>query len=61
MHRGRRELIDRILVSHRLVTRVADGAVTTGATAAPSITGDPRDRRDAPGSDHRPVLADIDL
>lgn len=30
-----------------------------GATDVPSITEDPNERRDAPGSDHRPVFVDI--
>lgn len=59
-YRGRKELIDHILVSHALVGLVADGAVTTdGAGPVPSITDDPNDRRGEPGSDHRPVLATI--
>jgi len=41
---------------------VADGAVTTDwAARVPSITDDPNLRRDKPGSDHRPVLAIVDL
>lgn len=60
--RGRGELIDHILVSHALVHHISDGAVRTdGAGPTPSITEDPRQRRDAVGSDHRPVVADIDL
>jgi endonuclease/exonuclease/phosphatase family metal-dependent hydrolase len=59
---GHRELIDHILVSHALVGLVADGAVTTDAAGpVPSITANPTARRDAPGSDHRPVLAVITL
>lgn len=61
-YRGRGELIDHILVSHALVGLIDDGAVTTEITApTPSITDDPGTRRDAPGSDHRPVLAEINL
>jgi endonuclease/exonuclease/phosphatase family metal-dependent hydrolase len=61
-HRGRDELIDHILVSHALVGLVRDEQVRTDATGPmPSITDDPRLRRDAPGSDHRPVVARIDL
>ena len=60
--RGRKELIDHILVSHVLVGLVADGAVTTdGAGPTPSITDDPNARRGEPGSDHRPVLVEIAL
>jgi exonuclease III len=61
-YRGRRELIDHILVSHALVHRVADGAVRTdGAGPTPSINDDPSERRDAAGSDHRPVVAEFDI
>lgn len=62
IYRGRGELIDHILVSRALVDLVRDGAVTTESTRPdPSITDDPGTRRDAAGSDHRPVLAAIDL
>ena len=62
IYRGRPELIDHILVSQALVALVPDGAVTTdGAGPVPSITDDPGERRDAPGSDHRPVIATITL
>jgi hypothetical protein len=61
-YHGRGELIDHILVSHALVTHVADGDVTTGAASAiPSVADDPRASRDDAGFDHRPVLAVIDL
>jgi endonuclease/exonuclease/phosphatase family metal-dependent hydrolase len=56
IYRGRRELIDHILVSHRAVGAVADGGVTTGP-APGSITDNPNTRRDEPGSDHRPLVA----
>lgn len=56
-YRGRDELIDHILVSHELVGRVS--SVVTGIEDLPSIGDDPRARRDAPGSDHRPVLAEL--
>jgi exonuclease III len=56
---GRRELIDHILVSHRLVTRVA--SVDTGDVTLPSVGADPAARRNAPASDHAPVLARFDL
>ncbi|MFD9069564.1 endonuclease/exonuclease/phosphatase family protein [Streptomyces lasiicapitis] len=59
---GRRELIDHVLLSHRLTARVvADGEADTGlpdGTAVldlPSVGADPQERRDAPGSDHAPV------
>jgi endonuclease/exonuclease/phosphatase family metal-dependent hydrolase len=57
VYHGRPELIDHILVSHPLVARVT--SVTAGATPTPSVTDDPRALRDTPGSDHRPILADI--
>lgn len=61
-YRGRDELIDHILVSHLVVTRVKDGQVRTDGTGPmPSVGDDPRTRRDATGSDHRPVVARIDL
>jgi predicted extracellular nuclease len=60
VYRGRGELIDHILVSHALVRAVTtDGVTTTGA--APSITDDPSRRRNAAGSDHRPVVASFNL
>ena len=61
-YRGRGELIDHILVSHALVHSVADGDVRTdGAGPTPSIEDDPSRRQDAAGSDHRPVVAQIDV
>lgn len=60
IYRGRRELIDHILASHRVVHAVADGRVTTGP-APRSISDNPRSRRDEAGSDHRPLVATIDL
>ena len=57
IYRGRRELIDHILVSAPLVHAVTTVAV--GPVPAPSITDDPDARRKEPGSDHRPVPADF--
>jgi endonuclease/exonuclease/phosphatase family metal-dependent hydrolase len=53
--RGRRELIDHILVSRALVERV--DSVDTGPGEPPSITEDRTARRDEPVSDHRAVVA----
>jgi predicted extracellular nuclease len=53
--RGRRELLDHILVSHALVQRVE--GVDTWPGEPPSITEDPTERRDEPASDHLPVVA----
>ena len=61
LYRGRMELIDHIFVSHALVGKIAQDHVTTDAAGpTPSIDDDPTERRGAPGSDHRPVLASID-
>jgi endonuclease/exonuclease/phosphatase family metal-dependent hydrolase len=57
IYRGRRELIDHLLVSH--VLRDAVTAVTTGQIDLPSITDNPVAQRDHPGSDHRPVIATL--
>ncbi|PVG81052.1 endonuclease [Nocardioides gansuensis] len=59
VYRGRRELIDHLLVSHALLDDVTD--VTTGSGRTPSITDDPRRRRNAPQSDHRPVVMTLDI
>ena len=61
-YRGRKELIDHIFVSHALVGKIAQDHVTTDAAGpTPSIDDDPTKRRGAPGSDHRPVLASINV
>ncbi|MER5211578.1 endonuclease/exonuclease/phosphatase family protein [Streptomyces sp. NPDC002838] len=55
---GRRELIDHVLVSHRLVHRVTEagtGLPDEGMPRLPSVGTDPRERRGAAGSDHAPV------
>ncbi|MFK4104830.1 endonuclease/exonuclease/phosphatase family protein [Streptomyces sp. NPDC019531] len=55
---GRRELIDHLLCSHRLVHRVREagtGLPGEGAMRLPSLGPDPAARRDAAGSDHAPV------
>jgi endonuclease/exonuclease/phosphatase family metal-dependent hydrolase len=57
--RGRRELVDHVLVSHALVRRVV--RADTAGKMPPSITEFPSTRRDARGSDHRPVFAELDL
>ena len=61
IYRGRNELIDHIFVSHTLVGKIAQDHVTDAAGPTPSIDDDPTKRRGAPGSDHRPVLASIDV
>jgi endonuclease/exonuclease/phosphatase family metal-dependent hydrolase len=57
MFNGRRELIDHILTSRRLVTRAA--RVDTGGGPLPSVGSDPSARRNAPASDHAPVVAEF--
>lgn len=59
VYRGRRQLIDHILVSRAVVQVVTAGDVTTGESGAPSIADNPKSRRNEPGSDHRPVIVDI--
>jgi len=74
VHSGRPELIDHILVSHRLLDHVTGAGAGTGAggagadgegagaqeTPLPSVDENPTDRRDAAGSDHAPVWARIE-
>ncbi|KES04146.1 endonuclease [Streptomyces toyocaensis] len=55
---GRRELIDHVLLSHRLVRRVTvagAGLPDEGPPRLPSVGPDPGQRRGAAGSDHAPV------
>ncbi|MGW0760083.1 endonuclease/exonuclease/phosphatase family protein [Streptomyces sp. NPDC002814] len=55
---GRLELIDHVLVSHRLVRRVSEagtGLPGSDTPELPSVGPDPAARRGAPGSDHAPV------
>lgn len=61
IYRGNRELIDHVLASHLVTHRVGDGDVTAGGPAPTSVDDDPNARRDAPASDHRPIVATIDL
>jgi endonuclease/exonuclease/phosphatase family metal-dependent hydrolase len=55
--RGRRELIDHLLVSHGLVRRVTRADTTP--EPPPSITEFPDSRLDARVSDHRPLFAEL--
>jgi endonuclease/exonuclease/phosphatase family metal-dependent hydrolase len=57
VYRGRHELIDHVLCSVQLIHAVTQ--VTTGAVPIASIDDDPAERRNAPASDHRPVMVDI--
>ncbi|MEU6536163.1 endonuclease/exonuclease/phosphatase family protein [Streptomyces sp. NPDC047000] len=61
---GRRELIDHILASHRLVHRITaagTGLPDDGALLLPSVHEAPSERRGVPGSDHAPVWVRVDL
>jgi len=58
--RGRRELIDHILVSRALLERVQEVTALTDRPL-PSVTEEPVRRRDAEDSDHAPVLARFDV
>ena len=55
VYRGRRELIDHLLVSRAAVERVT--SVATGGPVPQSVTDNPLARADVPASDHRPVVA----
>ncbi|MFC4003160.1 endonuclease/exonuclease/phosphatase family protein [Prauserella oleivorans] len=60
IYQGRQELIDHVLVSHALVGKAGEVA-TAESGGGGSVGDDPTDRRDAPGSDHRPVFAHLRL
>ena len=60
IYRGRRELIDHLLVSRALLQRIHEVTALTDRPL-PSITEVPAERRDAEDSDHAPVLARLDL
>ncbi|WP_435158836.1 endonuclease/exonuclease/phosphatase family protein [Amycolatopsis sacchari] len=59
IYRGRKELIDHILVSHQLVKPLP--TVRTINQALPSVTDDPHQHTGESGSDHSPVAATFDL
>ncbi|MFC7406699.1 endonuclease/exonuclease/phosphatase family protein [Georgenia alba] len=60
VYRGRRELIDHVLVSHAVLD-VVEEVTTAGPGETPSITDTPTERQDEPGSDHRPVVVTLEL
>jgi endonuclease/exonuclease/phosphatase family metal-dependent hydrolase len=57
LYRGRRELIDHILCSRTLIGAVK--SASTGGIPVDSIDDQPGTRRNAPASDHRPVLVEL--
>lgn len=57
LYRGRRELIDHVLVSHALIGSIK--GATTGGLEVDSIGDQPVERRNKTASDHRPVLVDF--
>jgi hypothetical protein len=64
IYRGHPELIDHMFVSHLVTHHVTDGQVTAGAPAAapPDLIEDnPNARANAPASNHRPLVATIEL
>lgn len=64
IYNGSKELIDHILVSQELLPGqprklpVVDSFVDT---SLPSVTDNPTERRDEPGSDHAPIIATFEL
>lgn len=52
---GQPELIDHILISHALLAKLTD--VDADVTGLSSVGVDPNARRDAPASDHAPLVA----
>lgn len=60
IYRGRRELIDHILVSHHLLQRI-DAVDSLVDRPLPSVHDTPSARADAPDSDHAPVVARFDV
>jgi endonuclease/exonuclease/phosphatase family metal-dependent hydrolase len=60
IYRGRGELIDHIFVSRALRDLVTDARAVV-EPPLPSVHDDPRARRDAPASDHAPVVARLDV
>ncbi|WP_193102419.1 endonuclease/exonuclease/phosphatase family protein, partial [Brevibacterium aurantiacum] len=59
IYRGRGELIDHIMVSHALTTKI--DSVTTGGEDISSVDDSPSRRDAAEASDHRPVVATFNM
>jgi len=60
INNGRKELIDHILVSAALV-KIVTSVEAVIDEPLPSVTNDPTPRKNAPSSDHAPVVATFDL
>ena len=62
IYRGRGELIDHILISRALLEKVTSvDSLVDQPVPLPSITDNPNARKNAPGSDHAPVVAILDV
>ncbi len=64
IYRGRRELIDHLLVSRALLENIVsvDSLVSpSGESQLESITDNPNARRNATASDHAPIVVHLDL
>ena len=62
VYRGRRELIDHIFASRRLLDVLPTVSTIAAAPGQlPSVTDDPRPLQGKPGSDHSAVLAEFTL
>jgi endonuclease/exonuclease/phosphatase family metal-dependent hydrolase len=60
-YRGRSELIDHIFASHAITRLVKDGDIDFHGSPPASITDTPTVTSGPPGSDHRPLLLNLDL
>jgi exonuclease III len=58
VYRGRGELFDHVLISRALLDR-ADQVRSTVSRPLPSIDDNPNERRDAPDSDHAPIIVQL--
>lgn len=64
IYRGRKELIDHIFASHRMLRtkpKVSTAMAQAQGPTLRSITDDPRPEQGKPGSDHSVVMADFEL
>jgi predicted extracellular nuclease len=62
IYRGQGELIDHILISRALLEKVTSvDSLVDQPVELPSITENPTSRRNAAGSDHAPVVVNLDV